>query len=108
MLTRTGVAAAARLYACSLDVHDPRVSPLFGDMHGLPPMTVLVSSSELLYPDSLRLAEKARRAGVPVDLHVADGLPHAYPVLAGTPESTDAVTTIADAARNATRRTPTG
>ena len=108
MLTCTGVAAAARLFAGSLDVRDPRVSPLFGDMHGLPPMTVLVSDSELLYPDSTRLAEKARGAGVPVDLHVADGLPHAYPVLAGTPESKDAVTTIADAARSSTRRTPAG
>ena len=108
MLTRTGVAAAARLYAGSLHVRDPRVSPLFGDMRGLPPMTVLASNSELLYPDSMRLAEKAQQAGVPVDLHVADGLPHAYPVLAGTPESKHAITTIADAARSATQRTPAG
>lgn len=108
MLTRTGVAAAERLYAGCLDVRDPQVSPLFGDLHGLPPMTVLASNSELLYPDSLRLAEKAHQAGVPVDLHIADGLPHAYPVLAGTPESKDAVPTIADAVRGATRSTPAG
>ena len=107
MVARGGLAEAVRLYAGSLDVRDPRVSPLFGDMHGLPPMTVLVSNSELLYPDSLRLAEKARKAGVPVDLHVGDDLPHAYAVFVNTPEGKKALATIISAARDPTRTAPT-
>ena len=107
MVARGGLAEAVRLYAGSLDVHDPRVSPLFGDMLGLAPMTVLVSSSELLYPDSLRLAEKAREAGVPVDLHVRDDLPHAYAVFVDTPEGKRALDTIIGAARYPTRTAST-
>lgn len=71
-------------------------------------MTVLASNSELLYPDSLRLAEKCREAGVPVDLHVGDGSPHAYAVFVGTPEGKDALATIVAAARAAIPNTPTG
>lgn len=106
MVARGGLAEAVRLYAGSLDIRDPRVSPLFGDMQGLPPMTVLVSNSELLYPDSLRLADKAREAGVPVDLHVGDDLPHAYPVFVDTPEGRNALTTIVAATRGTAPKTP--
>ena len=42
------------------------VSPLLGDLTGLPPLLVHVGADEVLRDDSLRLAEKARAAGVRV------------------------------------------
>lgn len=55
-------------------------SPLYADLKGLPPLLLFVSNSECLLDDSLRLAAKARAAGVSVDLQVWDDLPHVWPV----------------------------
>jgi monoterpene epsilon-lactone hydrolase len=63
------------------------VSPLFADLHGLPPLLVLVGTAELLLSDAQRLAAAAADAGVDVTLQVGEGLPHAYPLVLGTPEA---------------------
>ena len=48
-------------YLNGADPRDPRASPLFGDLDGLPPMLFHVGESELLRDDSVRFAK--RRAG---------------------------------------------
>jgi len=80
MFQRDSIVEGARFYAGDLDLRDPRVSPLFGDMRGLPPLFVLVSRSEMLFDDSRRLAEKALAAGVPVRFEAHDGLAHVWPL----------------------------
>jgi epsilon-lactone hydrolase len=84
-----GIIEAARLYAGDLDVAHPYVSPLNGDFRGLRPMIVFSGTRDLLYPDSIELAAKARAAGVPIELHLRQGQPHNYPVLP-TPEARQA------------------
>lgn len=42
---------------------DPRISPIMGDLSGLPPTLLQVSASEVLYDDSLRYAAKAISQG---------------------------------------------
>ncbi|HEX6959592.1 MAG TPA: alpha/beta hydrolase [Ferrovibrio sp.] len=81
---------AASLYAGKTDKADPFLSPLFGDLSGLPPLIIHASDSELLRDDSLRLAEKARAAGVAVTLEIWHGLPHAWPNFAGLMPEGDA------------------
>ncbi|MBS4045749.1 MAG: alpha/beta hydrolase [Alphaproteobacteria bacterium] len=81
---------AARLYADRHTLGDPLVSPLFGDLSGLPPLLLHVSDSELLRDDSLRLEAKARAAGNPVRLRLWHGLPHAWPNFAGLMPEGDA------------------
>ena len=58
-----------------------QVSPLYGDMEGLPPVTLYCGTRELLYPDILLLNERLTAAGVKTDLHVARGLNHDYPLM---------------------------
>ena len=81
MLRLAGLAEAGRMYAGDLPLDDPRVSPLYGDLSGLPPITIFTGTRDLLDPDSRRLADAAREAGVEVDLHVCEGAPHVYPLL---------------------------
>jgi monoterpene epsilon-lactone hydrolase len=88
-----GMVEAGRLYAGELDVGHPYVSPLNGDFRGLAPMIVFSGTSDLLYPDSIDLAAKARAAGVPIELHVRQGQPHNYAGLP-TPEGREARATI--------------
>jgi acetyl esterase/lipase len=73
-----GIIEAARLYAGNLDVTHPYVSPLNGDFRGLAPMIVFSGTLDLLYPDSIDLAAKARAANVPIELHLRQGQPHNY------------------------------
>jgi acetyl esterase/lipase len=51
---------------------------LNGDFRGLAPMIVFSGTLDLLYPDSIELAAKARAAGVPIELHLRQGQPHNY------------------------------
>ena len=73
-----GILEAGRLYAGDLNVAHPYVSPLNGDFRGLAPMIVFSGTHDLLYPDSIDLAAKARAAGVPIELHLRQGQPHNY------------------------------
>ena len=73
-----GIIEAGRLYAGDLDITHPYVSPLNGDFRGLAPMIVFSGTLDLLYPDSVELAAKARAAGVPVEFHLRQGQPHNY------------------------------
>lgn len=56
----------------------PVASPVFGDLHDLPPTLIQVSNTEILYDDSRRYAEKARRAGSPVELQIWRGQAHVW------------------------------
>lgn len=73
---------AADLYAPSADHRDPLISPLFADFRGFPPLSIHVGSTEVLLDDSNRVADRARSAGVSVDLNIWPAQPHVFPVLA--------------------------
>lgn len=70
----------------------PLASPVFGDPAGLPPLLMQFSDAEIVRDDSLRFAERARAAGVDVQVDQWSGLVHVWqgfiPML---PEATAAV-----------------
>lgn len=74
------ITEGAKRYSGDLDLKDPRVSPLFGEFKGLPPLLLFASRTELLFDDSARLIPKARAAGVSARLEAQDGLPHVWPM----------------------------
>ncbi|WP_035695109.1 alpha/beta hydrolase fold domain-containing protein, partial [Bradyrhizobium liaoningense] len=84
-----GIVEAGRLYAGELDLGHPFVSPLYGAFRALAPMTIFAGTRDLLYPDSVDLAERARAAGVAVELHLLRDQPHNY-ALMPTPEGRQA------------------
>ena len=59
---------------------DPRVSPLYADLKGLPPMLVQVGSCETLLEDATRFAAAAGAADVPVTLEIWPHMIHAWPM----------------------------
>jgi acetyl esterase/lipase len=91
MFTPRGVREAAALYMAGADPKHPRASPLYADLAGLPPMLLFASQHELLRDDTLRLTERARAAGVGVELVLRNHLPHVWPVFIGLlPEAREA------------------
>jgi monoterpene epsilon-lactone hydrolase len=96
MFTPRGVREAAAMYLAGADPRDPRASPLYADLRALPPMLLFVSRHEILRDDTLRLAERARAAGVKVELVVRDRLPHIWPIFVSLlPEAREAFRTVA-------------
>lgn len=62
---------------------DPRVSPLYADFGGAPPVLIQASRSEILRDDSLRMAERMEAAGVEVTLETLEDAPHVWQMLVG-------------------------
>jgi acetyl esterase/lipase len=84
------------LYVGEFAIDDPRVSPLFGDYHGLPPLYVQVSDSEMLLDDSLRMARRGHTYQVDVKVDIWRKVPHVWQAFAFLPESRDALGKAAD------------
>lgn len=63
-----------------MDRKDPRVSVLYADLRGLPPMLIQVGSAETLLDDAVRFAGAAGAVDVPVTLEVWPHMIHAWPV----------------------------
>lgn len=89
-------------YITSEDPRNPYISPLFGDLKGLPSILVQASSCELLFSDATRFVEKAKRAGTKAILQSWDDMTHVfqetrYELL---PEAKDAINKIADFTNN--------
>ena len=64
----------------SVNRKDPRVSPLYADLTGLPPVLIQVGSAETLLADATRLAAAAGAADVAVTLEVWPHMIHAWPL----------------------------
>jgi epsilon-lactone hydrolase len=95
MVILESVVPLCRAYAGSVAPDDPRVSPLFANLAGLPPILIHVGSHEVLYDDSIRFAQKAREAGVDVRLEVGDQLWHVWhAAVPYVPESSRAIARI--------------
>jgi epsilon-lactone hydrolase len=77
-LSADSVGPAARAYAGDASLEDPLVSPLYGDLTGLPPMLVHVGTDEILLDDAVRLVERARAAGVDASVGRFPGLWHVF------------------------------
>ena len=69
----------AAAYAGDQNPEHPEISPLFGDLAGLPPILILVGSEEIILDDSLRLQRRLREAGVDSQLQLWQGMWHIWP-----------------------------
>jgi epsilon-lactone hydrolase len=87
----------ARHYVGSADPRDPHVSPLYGNLRGLPPSLIHVGSDEILRDDSVRMAEKLRASGCSVELEIWPRMPHSWHLFARVlPEARLAVARIGE------------
>lgn len=61
-----------------VDLHDPAISPLFGDFNGFPPTYIQVGDNEILLSDSTMLHKKMIQANVSVKLDIFKGMWHVF------------------------------
>ena len=87
---------AAKLYAGNVDLKDPQLSPIYGDMHGFPPTILTTGTRDLFLSNTVRVHRKLRDSGVTADLNVYEGQSHAqYGANPFAPETKEAFTDIA-------------
>lgn len=82
-------------WAGEMDPRSPMISPLYGDMQGLPPTDLYAGTWEIFYPDIVETYNKMKAAGVDARLHVGEKMGHVYP-LWPCPEGKKAHKEIAD------------
>jgi acetyl esterase/lipase len=75
MFSADSMGGLVPVYLADRDLRtDPHVSPVFGDFAGLPPLLLIVGSTELLLDDSVRVAQRWPQS----TLLVWDGMPHVF------------------------------
>ena len=60
------------------DFHDPLVSPLFGNLTGMPPSALFVGGDEIMLSDARSLHEKLLESGCVSQLRICPGRWHGY------------------------------
>jgi len=95
LLDIPGARAAGAMHAGDLPPTDPRVSPLFGSLKGLPPIAVFSGTHDLLYPDARRLRDRAAEQGAALEHYDYEGLFHVW-LGVPIPEAARAMDQIAD------------
>jgi acetyl esterase/lipase len=78
-LASGGVRLCGRRWAADLSLDDPKVSPVFGDVTGLPLINVYIGTDDILMPDCHKL--RNRMPPDRINLHEEPGAIHVYPLL---------------------------
>ncbi len=74
-----GLRRMGKVWAGSLDIRDPRVSPIYGDFSAVDDLTMLIGTHELFYPDVMKLAAVLEQQGRPCRVIVGEGMSHVWP-----------------------------
>lgn len=92
MIPTHRVMDAAQLYANDIPLNDPRVSPLYADLHDLPPTLIHVGDREVLLSDSLSLHQRIKESGGESELKIWKDCPHVFQLFAGlAPQSKQSI-----------------
>ncbi len=85
----------SRHYSGNEAVRNPYISPLYGDLRGLPPLFLNAGTDDELYDDAEQFYHKAKAAGVNAEFRAGEGMLHCYPFFAPMfREATDAMAEI--------------
>jgi len=94
-LTKAYLDRFAAAYLNGASVRDPRASPLFGDLTGLPPMLIQVGTAEILEDDAARFADKVKSVGGRATLQRWPDMIHVWQRFANRlPEAQEAIDAI--------------
>jgi len=96
LITREMSLSMSALFLGGASPRDPLANPLFADFKGFPPMYIQVGGYEAIVDDSLRVAERARAAGVDCRCEVFPEMQHVFHFMAGrAPEADDGLARLA-------------
>lgn len=77
------------------DARHPLISPVYGDLHNLPPLLVHAGEDEILRQDAIRFASLAKAAGVEVQLEIYPRMWHVWQLFLTLPQADQSLNEIA-------------
>lgn len=80
MLSKEQLLLFGKAWSGDVDPKDWRVSPLYGSLAGLPPITLFVGTHELFLADARSLKRKAKHEMVMLEYHEGKRMNHDYPL----------------------------
>ncbi|MBN1888510.1 MAG: alpha/beta hydrolase [Thermoflexales bacterium] len=87
-------------YVGNNDAHDPLISPVFGNLRGLPPLLIHAGEDEILCDDAVRIEELAKAAGVEVRLEIYPRMWHVWQLYLALPQAIQSLDDIAQFLRS--------
>jgi monoterpene epsilon-lactone hydrolase len=103
MVQHDSLVQSAKAYLGDAHPRTPLAAPLYADLRGLPPLLIQASTAETLLDDSIRLAQRAKAAGVDVVLELWDDMIHVWQFCASMlPEGQQAIDRIGEFVRKHT------
>jgi acetyl esterase/lipase len=96
ILSATILQKYVNYYIGNHNATDPLISPLFGDLRGLPPIHIQSGRNEILLDDSVRFYEKARQTGVDVTLKIWDDMFHVFQLFSFLPETQESMKQVSE------------
>jgi monoterpene epsilon-lactone hydrolase len=82
------------------DPHDPLLSPVYGDLHGLPPLLVHAGGDERLREDAMRITDMVKSVGVDVRLEIYPRMFHVWQIYLDLPQAVQSLDDIAQFLRS--------
>lgn len=95
MLSAYGVSECGKMWAGNTDRTDYRLSPIYGDLEGLPDILLFVGDEEIMYPDNTKFA-KMMKNKTNFTLVIGHGLFHTFPLFYFLPEAPESRAIIAN------------
>jgi monoterpene epsilon-lactone hydrolase len=82
-------------YVGQHDTHDPYLSPIYGNLQGLPPLLVHAGEDELLRQDALGITDRAKSAGVEARVEIYPRMWHVWQIYLDLPQAIQSLDDIA-------------
>ena len=82
MVQKSAIIELGQTYLAGSDPRDPKASPLYADLNGLPPLLIQVGDCETLLDDTTRIEPRLKNAGVDVTVEVWDEMIHVWHLFA--------------------------
>ncbi len=79
-LFKKSLSVCSKYWADGLDLHDPRISPIYGDFSGIKNVTVFTGTNEILYPDTMKFWNMLDKSDTN-ELIVAEEMLYVYPLM---------------------------
>ena len=91
LLPLNGLIITGKQFAGELDVKNPMISPIYGNMDNLGEIFLIFGTNEILYPDCLKLSDMLEVAiGTSVEIKIGENLCHDW-ILAPLKESEETI-----------------
>ncbi len=93
-----GLKWGGRVYARDVEPTNPLVSPVYGSLHALAPISVFIGTRDVFLPDCRKLRDKAESEGITVGYYEYEGMVHNW-MLGPMPEAKRVIKQIVDKLR---------